>query len=77
MVIFETIRFKNFLSYGNNFTEIELNKDRTTLSTGINGKGKCLHINTFIEIQNKHTGEIKFVTIGDLYEKETNSRRNN
>ena len=44
MVIFETIRFKNFLSYGNNFTEIELNKDRTTLSTGINGQGKSTFI---------------------------------
>jgi hypothetical protein len=50
MVIFETIRFKNFLSYGNNFTEIELNKDRTTLSTGINGQGKCLHKSTEIDV---------------------------
>lgn len=44
MVIFELIRFKNFLSYGNNFTEILLNKDRTTLSTGINGQGKSTFI---------------------------------
>lgn len=44
MVIFEVIRFKNFLSYGNNFTEIFLNKDRTTLSTGVNGQGKSTFI---------------------------------
>jgi DNA repair exonuclease SbcCD ATPase subunit len=44
MVIFESIKFKNFLSYGNNFTEIPLNKDRTTLSTGVNGQGKSTFI---------------------------------
>lgn len=44
MVIFEKIRFKNFLSYGNTFTEIPLNKDRTTLSTGVNGQGKSTFI---------------------------------
>lgn len=41
---FEKIRFKNFLSYGNNFTEIDLNKCRTTLSTGKNGQGKSTFI---------------------------------
>jgi DNA repair exonuclease SbcCD ATPase subunit len=44
MVIFDSIKFKNFLSYGNTFTEIPLNKDRTTLSTGINGQGKSTFI---------------------------------
>ena len=44
MVIFESIKFKNFLSYGNNFTEIMLNKDKTVLSTGINGQGKSTFI---------------------------------
>ena len=44
MIIFKTIRFKNFLSYGNNFTEIDLNKDKTTLSVGKNGFGKSTFI---------------------------------
>jgi len=40
MIIFETIRWKNFLSTGNKFTEIDLNKDQTTLIIGNNGAGK-------------------------------------
>lgn len=72
---FEKIRFKNFLSYGNNFTEIDLNKCRTTLSTGKNGQGKCLNINTFIEIQNKYTGEIQKITIGELYDQENKTSK--
>ena len=50
MVIFESIKFKNFLSYGNTFTEIPLNTVRTTLSTGINGQGKCVHKSTEIDV---------------------------
>jgi len=40
MIIFETIRWKNFLSTGNQYTEINLNKDSTTLIVGTNGSGK-------------------------------------
>ncbi|MDB4349987.1 AAA family ATPase [bacterium] len=40
MIIFKALRYKNFLSSGNNFTEIQLNKDRTTLVVGHNGAGK-------------------------------------
>nr|BAR31785.1 recombination endonuclease subunit [uncultured Mediterranean phage uvMED] len=40
MILFETIRWKNFLSTGNQFTEINLNKDQTTLIIGNNGAGK-------------------------------------
>ena len=40
MIIFEKIRFKNFLSYGNSFTEIDLNKHQDTLVIGENGAGK-------------------------------------
>lgn len=40
MIIFEKIRYKNFLSSGNVFTEIDLNKDRSTLIIGDNGAGK-------------------------------------
>ena len=40
MITFEKIRFKNFLSYGNTFTEIDLNKHKDTLVVGENGAGK-------------------------------------
>lgn len=40
MIYFKTIRYKNFLSTGNSFTEIELNKNNTTLIVGENGAGK-------------------------------------
>ena len=40
MVIFNKIRWKNFLSTGNTFIEIQLDKSRTTLIVGENGSGK-------------------------------------
>jgi len=40
MILFEKIRFKNLLSTGNQFTEIDLNKNSTTLIVGNNGAGK-------------------------------------
>ena len=40
MIIFKKVRWKNFLSTGNNFTEIDLDKNRTTLISGENGAGK-------------------------------------
>ena len=40
MITFEKIRWKNFLSTGNQFTEVELDKNTTTLIIGSNGAGK-------------------------------------
>jgi DNA repair exonuclease SbcCD ATPase subunit len=40
MIIFETIRYKNFLSSGNNFTEIKLNTHGSNVIIGSNGAGK-------------------------------------
>tara|TARA_B100002003_G_scaffold145759_1_gene134984 strand:- start:6656 stop:8368 length:1713 start_codon:yes stop_codon:yes gene_type:complete len=40
MIHFQVIRFKNFLSTGNAFTEIHLDKHNTTLIVGENGAGK-------------------------------------
>lgn len=37
---FKKVRYKNILSTGNVFTEIDLNKSRTTLISGTNGSGK-------------------------------------
>ena len=40
MIVFKNIRYKNFLSSGNTFTEINLRKDKSTLVVGHNGAGK-------------------------------------
>jgi DNA repair exonuclease SbcCD ATPase subunit len=40
MITFNTIRWKNFLSTGNQFTELELDTNRSTLIQGSNGAGK-------------------------------------
>ena len=40
MIEFQTIRYKNFLSSGNQFTSITLNKNQNTLIVGQNGAGK-------------------------------------
>ena len=40
MIVFEKVRWKNFLSTGNAFTEINLIKNKSTLIVGENGAGK-------------------------------------
>lgn len=40
MITFRNIRFRNFLSTGNNWTEIDFDKFKTTLVVGHNGAGK-------------------------------------
>ena len=40
MIIFKTIKWKNFLSTGNNFIEFDFTKTPTTLIIGKNGNGK-------------------------------------
>ena len=44
MITFEKIRFKNFLSYGDHWTEINLNTSSSTLIIGDNGAGKSTMI---------------------------------
>lgn len=44
MITFEKIRFKNFLSYGDHWTEINLNTNSSTLIIGDNGAGKSTMI---------------------------------
>lgn len=50
MIQFRKIRFKNFLSFGENFTEIQLDRSPTTLITGDNGAGKSTFLDalTFV-----------------------------
>ena len=40
MILFEKIRWKNFLSTGNQFTEVNFTDKTTTLIVGTNGAGK-------------------------------------
>jgi DNA repair exonuclease SbcCD ATPase subunit len=40
MILFQKIRWKNILSTGNQYVEVNLNKDQTTLIIGSNGAGK-------------------------------------
>jgi len=40
MIIFKNIRWKNFLSTGNHFTEVQLDRSPNTLIVGNNGAGK-------------------------------------
>lgn len=44
MIIFKTIRYKNLMSTGNQFTIIPLNTHKTTLVVGKNGSGKSTMI---------------------------------
>ena len=40
MILFETIRWKNFLSTGNQYSQVKFNKFSSTLIVGNNGSGK-------------------------------------
>jgi len=40
MILFRKIRWKNFLSTGNQYTEVDFTKNKTNLIIGTNGAGK-------------------------------------
>ena len=40
MIYFKKLRWRNFLSTGNQFIEVEMNKSAATLIIGKNGSGK-------------------------------------
>ena len=61
MIRFKKIKWKNFLSTGNQWIEIDFEKSSTTLIIGSNGAGKstvldllplCCLINLFVRSQN-------------------------
>lgn len=79
---FKSLKLRNFLSFGNSLTEIDLTYPGSTLIQGENidansnnGAGKCLQANTLINIKNKRTGEIQALTVGEFYEGLQKSRR--
>jgi len=60
MIIFEKIRWKNFLSSGNSFLETNLNDNSTTLVVGHNGAGKSTILDALcFALFNKPFREIK------------------
>ena len=78
---FKEIHIRNFLSFGNINTVVDLSGDGSTLIIGENvdansnnGAGKCVSGCTPINIKNKHTGEITTTTIFELYEALQKSR---
>lgn len=47
-ILMKAVRWKNFLSTGNNFTEIKLNKHKTTSISGENGSGKTTMLDAIV-----------------------------
>ena len=58
MIKLSKIRWKNFLSYGNTFTEFDLMKYDTTLITGSNGAGKSTTIKSVMGLCDVYDGRI-------------------
>lgn len=72
-LIFKTIAIRNFMSFGNAESTIELDGQGTVTVTGenmdkggSNGAGKCLYPETRVNIRVK--GIVQTITIGELYE---------
>lgn len=51
MIVFTSIKSKNFFSIGSTPIEIILNKDKTTLISGANGSGKCHFPSTKLKLK--------------------------
>ncbi len=71
---FKELRLRNFMSFGNQETIIDLSDYGSTLIVGKNvdmdsnnGAGKCLQANSPINIRNKKTGEISNISVGEFY----------
>ena len=72
MICFEKIRYKNFLSTGNQFTEIDFTKASTTLVIGNNGAGKSTMLDalTFSLFGKSYRGVNKPLLINSVNEKD-------
>ena len=72
MILFEKLRYKNFLSTGNQFTEINFAEAATTLVIGNNGAGKSTMLDalTFSLFGRSYRGVNKPQLINSINEKE-------
>jgi DNA repair exonuclease SbcCD ATPase subunit len=72
MLKFKTLKFKNFLSSGNQFTEIELNSTKSTLIVGHNGSGKSTMLDalTFVLFNKPFRKISKTQLVNSINEKE-------
>jgi len=72
MICFEKIRYKNFLSTGNQFTELDFTKASTTLVVGNNGAGKSTMLDalTFSLFGKSYRGVNKPLLINSVNEKD-------
>ncbi len=59
MIHFKKIRWKNFLSTGNAFTEVQLDRTKSTLIIGDNGAGKSTLIKVLSGVHPATSGEIR------------------
>ena len=64
MIRFTCVRWKNFLSYGNQMTEVELDKSPTTLIIGENGAGKSTILDAIC--YNLYAKSFRNVSAGNL-----------
>lgn len=67
MLSFERLSIKNFLSYGNIPTVIELNTHAKTLICSPNGMGKCLHGDTQIQVKPGYHDNTYSICLKDLF----------
>ena len=72
MLVFQKIRYKNFLSSGNQFTEIDFQKNHTNLIVGTNGSGKSTMLDalTFVLFNKSFRGITKPQLVNSVNEKD-------
>ena len=63
MIVFEEIKWKNFLSTGNSFTEVKIDDAPSHLILGSNGAGKSTLMRTIAALQDADSGTIM---LGDV-----------
>jgi DNA repair exonuclease SbcCD ATPase subunit len=72
MLLFHKIKYKNFLSSGNQFTEIDFQKSNTNLIIGTNGSGKSTMLDalTFVLFNKSFRGITKPQLVNSVNEKD-------
>jgi DNA repair exonuclease SbcCD ATPase subunit len=72
MILFHKIKYKNFLSSGNHFTEIDFQKSNTNLIIGTNGAGKSTMLDalTFVLFNKSFRGITKPQLVNSVNEKD-------